>query len=372
MRSYKSIYLCIICTILTIILFRILLPFGDEPDFIFRAPRFIDGNLPTLAYYILSPIYYLFSDFELHNNCIVTPVLPGFYYELSNCSNDIYGVFSRVIYSLYLLFVLLIIIFTSKNENYNLKSSVIIASFFSGTIYYMGVLSYEGISIILSMLVVFYIKNRITSFILVVAVLSLDLGDGIVVLAFFTLYNSFVFFTDSHRKTALLTCTLVFLSLILGLAFIEIISNISLFSSKANSLLDVKDDIIERSNKYPILLRPIITYISSIMYTPRGVFSFLSIFILSLFLFLAVVKRKFRIFFTTGDPFVYHLFYSSVSLVLCLVFILPTYANAKYFIFILPSIIYPFLTFYGFKKIFILFFLVNLSLIFTLLLSNIS
>jgi hypothetical protein len=152
--------------------------------------------------------------------------------------------------------------------------------------------------------------------------------------------------------------------------FLDAILNNSFITGKfEEKLLAMKkalyqDDILI---KYPVFLRPIITYMSFIFLTPAGVKVTL-LYVLFSLTFVWVTLKVIANRDSKADVF----WFIPVAVIVFFIFLFPAYANAKYYIFMLPFLIYVSLLFFNKMNIFLFFMAANAFVFLHLLLFRIS
>jgi hypothetical protein len=161
---------------------------------------------------------------------------------------------------------------------------------------------------------------------------------------------------------AVITCALAILGLkwaiimvggILATAFVSGVEGLTYI--KYLPLLEFKaDSILQKSldadffDKYPLILRPVITFMTGIFMTPSGikVFPLYLVYGVSLLVMLKRLGKSHR-----AGPLMSAML-SVAATIMFFVFILPDYSNAKYYIFLAPFILYSALTVFSRKWVF--------------------
>jgi hypothetical protein len=137
---------------------------------------------------------------------------------------------------------------------------------------------------------------------------------------------------------------------------ITLINSLPVIGEKAAAIYFDYTEIYDINNKYPVFLRPLITFssMSFMLPNPTVLFPFIYIAIFSFFIYsIKKVRADMRSlrknsFFLRDVPF----FLAALTLVITMPMILPGYSNGKYYIFLVPFLILFFRYFYSKSKIF--------------------
>lgn len=354
---------------------RFLFPYGDEPDIMVRGPELIEET----------GFWNLYKYFPEYVNNIDY----SFYYEKQNFSdlwNNINNSFSKTLEINFLRFFINIIIlspmlwalvfrdrfikvmsllkFKLTNQEWNLRlDSLSLSLIYSGIIYYSGLFSIEQFTLVLSLYIFLFWGNYIFVSIIFIFIASVDLGNSMILLIFIfiALYFSFLGRKKKSLKLIYLSMAgMLGLALILGIASLSYIQYIPFLAKKSQGMLALEEYGGYR-DKYPILLRPFITLMTSIFMTPTGIKVVLVylMFLVGIFKFiikLINVNQGERIFKENI------LLLSSVTTLLFFVFLFPNYANAKYYIFMVPFFISSILQYFSRNKIMLFFVTCNIVL----------
>lgn len=461
--SKTSIYL-IILIIFFYSIYRFVLPYSDEPDFIWQSYDLVKYNNDRLSpyYYLNFLIQYLYTNTKLNIlldnvvndnayfyglECIIdAPLLYLDAFISSSCVEELISAIIR----LTILFVLLMPLFfliIFKNFTYKIFSlakinknltfehideriNVIgLTLLFPSIIYSIGVLSNEQLVLIVS-LFIFLFYNSLLLIPILIYLIFLDLGNAIVILSFvfFSYLNLIIFKFFNLKVTIIINILVVFASIIFGYYVYNILyslfniffdlnikpfdfdSNYSQFNSNVYELdpgskisiisdqykenidlgkfehFPIFNELISKiinmefelktsgeADKYPLFFRPIITYLSFIYYPPSGLKTpFVFIFFTPIFLYSIYLLIKKQVIFNKNNSNIENQisinFLSSITCILIFVFIFPTYANAKYYLFVLPFLLLPILKIYKIKHILLVFVIMNILIISNILL----
>ena len=355
----KSLYLYFVIFFVTFLLFRIILPLGDEPDYFHRFQYYI-FNFQDFLYYS--------HDFNQATTCNKNFLVGGLldlYLRIAPyfCNNSFNDFFERGFIGLYLnltYFILVFILFKSKKilKNLNIEKDFtdtnmhifFCSIIYPSTIYYMSARSNEIFLYYFIFLFFFTWRNYKLSYLIGFLAITLDFGNG---LLFFLFINYFYFFRFlnlylSIRKIIILLLLISlfivlfhdYLRIFLSIIFLK--SNILFFENLATAVLD-----LDKNFQVYNFIKLIITYLSFIFLSPGFLKSILLIIIMtSLILYVFFVITGFlknknyensiknnKLF---NDYFIN--FIACLSFVILLVLILPTHAYIRYYIFIYPFI----------------------------------
>jgi len=365
--------LCSLLFIFFSLLGRVLFPFGDEPDFTVRAPRVLNNEHP-----FWSP-YYMFSDLISYLNispkCEInsSPLSLVSSIDLSSCSESYGQILIRWVLTICIVFVLFILTTflwkssnkKSLNQLIHVKTTMSLTLLFPGCIYYLGVLAEEQFALVLSLLIYYFWKKRVIVLILISMIAYVDFGNSIVVV-FFVFSSWFYVILLSFFREKTVYCLMfiqVIFAYILGYSILEYASYIDIISGKSSAMLSS----IEGggfADKYPVLLRPAITFMSMIFFTPAYIKApalYLAVAGGLLFGFIKYFQKNsgYRAS-QSGEKVV--LLVNGVALILSLVFMFPTYGNAKYYVFLVPFFISFFLLVFERKRLLLFFSASNILL----------
>ena len=361
---------------------RFLFPFGDEPDWSVRAPHILFGEHP-----IWSP-YYLFSEWfnylEINTSrCQIDAGPFSLWATISDsCSDGLIQILIRWITTLFILSPMFLIIifrrqFIKFANTFNLKltdkewnlriDSLAITMILPGMIYYLGVLSQEQLHLFVALFIFLFWGFWLPVLGLFVILLPLDFGNSIVVFSFILLM---IIFTRIH----LLKRTWFFLGLLFLISFAWIFeyqfvyNHLSQLDFLPVKFLEKFEQIVHAYNnselltKYPVILRPVVTFMTFVFMTPQGIKVPLIYIPFGLFTLILSLKA-----FKSKDTNIETFWFVPMSIVLFFAFLFPTYVNAKYYIFMMPFFVYVAIRYYSRLSVLIFFsfssFFVFLSLL---------
>ncbi|MGR2882813.1 hypothetical protein ABMX65_13450 [Vibrio vulnificus] len=348
--------------------YRFLLPFGDEPDFTVRTVeiQMIDS--------IWSPYYWisgLTQEINIISECQVnaTPLSLSAQIDHATCSEPIWQVLSRWLITLFIALPFIVCLFFKLDKSVNdshRKVALSLSLLFPGFIYYLGLFSHEQLTLILSVLIFLFFKNIVIVGLLLLLTLSVDVGNGVVVLFFIAsllLYRKV--FSVYHWKGVIVTSFFqVLIVLTLGYTVLMYTSSFDLIAGKSQAMYELLDqsDLVD---KYPVLLRPVITFMTFLIFTPFFVKVPLVYVIVGLVSIVAIIKliRYCSENYSIEQQASLLEMYVALLVIVSFVFMFPNYNNAKYYIFLLPFIIMPFVEVLGKFKILLFFVSLNALII---------
>lgn len=345
---------------------RFLFPLGDEPDFTSRAIRLVEG-----AHHWWSPYYWcspLLKKMVVSPNCIVDAAPFSFWVHIdSSCIESPDQILFRFILGVFVASPLLIVLILRRSfapfvANIGLKlssqewnqrlDSMGLSLIIPGMTYYMGVLSHEQFTLVLSLFVFIFWGNWVVVFGLVALISMIDLGNSVVVVTFicFSWLSFSIAKLFSIKASLLAMIFLVFFAYIFGFTFLTYVENIPGLAAKAQAMLN-KSESGSFAEKYPVILRPVITFMTASFMTPSGI-KVVPVYLIlgggglvSIWKIVAayIVQNHSVRPCKEGIPRSFQgeviLALSALTTVLFFVFMFPDYANAKYYIFLAPFII---------------------------------
>ena len=352
-------------SIFLIILFRLVLPNGDEPDFHIRLHGLLNIEM-------FSPLRTLYETFGMNvpykPDCTVRSSVTNFSGSITGpeCFLSLEDYVIRALSHLFTMITLAMSVmilrackFVSRNSDlYSstvVENSVIASLLFPGYLYFIGLASVESLTLILSTLAILLVTNILAVIFLFLSVFLLDVGNSIVLLFFLFSYYGIFFLVDKIRKfwIILIITGLFIILLTLGIESILIFSGLPApIGNKVDSIYNVltigsQSDLI---NKYPAFFRPLYTFSTLLLGTPN----YLSSLVLFLFVGCATLiiltrRSEFLYFFQHDRTF--SLFWAALSTIILITAVLPTYSYGKYYAFLIPVFIMPFVGVFGLKRV---------------------
>lgn len=355
---------------------RILFPFGDEPDFTVRAPRVIFGEYPFWSpYYIFHDILSKLNPISL---CKIDSSPTSFWsYIETNCTESIEQILIRLFITIIIVLPLLYAITFRKsfvtimrfinfklpiNEWNNRLDTLSITILFPSILYYLGIFAEEQFTLLLSLFIFLFWGSLFLIYVIIFLIMSIDLGNSIVVLTFVLFSYSFILLSKKISLKFSILCMIgvVLFAFIIGFSFLTYLENISFLASKAEAMYNKG---LKFENKYPVILRPIITFMTSIFMTPSGIkVGLLYLFYGPMLIWIIYKINVLRKNLNSKDfNKKYILFFSVFTTILFFVFLFPDYSFGKYYVFMIPFLFIVILDM--FKKIRILQFFIITNVI---------
>jgi hypothetical protein len=344
--------------ILLLLSFRLTLPFGDEPDFTVRAAELTEIEWPAWTLYSWVPG--LLKSLKTTSECVIgaSPMSLVAHIDHASCSENLVQVLLRCILTLLVLFPLLLLIVwrglgmlilkkTIDSSAMELRArldAVALSLLIPGMIYYLSLLSHEQFTLVISLFIFLFWSNWTVVLILLSLVAFIDMGNAVVIACFIVVqYISRISINRLGLKFTLIIG--IFILLLINFIENELISlagMISLLEDRSNAISVAATTIYEDlRDKFPIVLRPVITFMTFFFSTPSGIKVVPIYFIACLFIFIAILRL--RVLYSVSknsnkdiDAYWLGLVVSGIYTIILLIFILPGYANGKYYVFLLP------------------------------------
>jgi len=344
----KRIFFIMLLYVFFMTTFRFLLPYGDEPDFEFKIKAILNSKS-------LYSHYYLFTDL-LSNYKWVNIIQESFKQKLL-----------RVCIALFITMpIFLLIIFKKNTISYNTEyqervKALGLSLIMPSIIYYLGVLSEEQFTLVLSLLVFLFWNNKFALVVLSSIVMVVDFGNSIILITFILFFSLSEYLS---KKYSIKTISFIFIIILSALYFIGIdaILSMSFIPIVCDKVVQIYEDYTTYyayvATKYPLLLRPFMTFVTFVFMTPMKIGMYILYPIYGFFLLYALKKLILK-----GDKKAFIYFITPIVFVTSIVFVLPGYSNAKYYIFTMPFIIYGILKVFEFKSIFCFAIISNLAVI---------
>ena len=382
---------------------RFLFPWGDEPDFGLRTVNMLnhDSAFWRNPYFIFNDLIQNISgDESIH--CRLPRQLMSIFVSIDpiTCTEKLEQILARyfiiVITTLPLLFAIIFrraFIYVVGAINFKLTTvewgnrldALSLTLIFPSIIYYLGVFSLEQSVLILSLLVFLFWGFRVFMIGLLALIAFVDSGNFVVVFTFIVFSVSFIILAKKcSTKTSFLAMFSVILfayisdySVLIYVEQVYLISDIATsMLSKVMHLQHINSNLLE---KYPIYLRPIITFMSGTFMTPSGIKVIPIYIIFSVFFVTLIFKLKRLYIISYREKFMNNIAFnivqtkiillaSTVTLILFFVFLFPDYSFAKYYVFIIPFIFSTALIVYMKSNILIIIIISNLIVFLNLIL----
>ena len=387
MFNFNNKYLQVLTYLFLSYFFLTVIPFGDEPDFGIRS-----NQVPSVTAFI-------FDEFEYSDQ--TTENIPSDYcdkqsiknynymwYEINadDCQYTFTQSLKKLLFKIFILspFLTLFIFgrkIINKSDFENDINIIFISLFSTGLLYYTSLVSHEVYTLVLSLAFLLFRKKLYFNFLILLLIAMIDIGNSIVILVFFLFYiylRLLKYFLKNFILLGIMSLTfLIYLSSNFLLEFIPDLTLFKLYEFIPTGLkkyffhLDLHHIMnAETFGKYPVIFRPIITFLTGIYFTPKFVTSILVIIIHSLsilIIFYNFMVKKYRINPNNSEEINSWIYF--IAIIMTILFFtssFPAYSNAKYYIFTLPFIIKILSFFIDLNKIYKFFLFNSLLLIFNL------
>jgi hypothetical protein len=364
---------------------RFLFPFGDEPDFEVRSLGVVssDDHPWWSPYAIFHKIY---AGFDRNGICEIQSTPFSLWAHIPGaCGEDLQQILSRfaltVLVALPLMAVLVfpkffVSIIDPKCRRltpgeWTLRlDAVALTLLLPSVVMSLGVFAEEQLVVGLSLLLLLTLPRPICVALLLFLIFSLDMGNGVVVLTavLATMANRFIARKFGWRTLLAVVAAQLAVVLVVGFIFIDVFSSVGFLADKVSGMVSVLSDGDGQAEKYPVIFRPVITFMTAVFMTSE------SVKVIPLYLVFGTVAwtgaARFRRlehsmvespygFFrrrgVAGFDECRLLLLTAIHVVLLFVFLLPTYSNAKYYLFLLPFIVVSALQVYSRNTIRLLF-----------------
>ncbi len=368
--SLRDLYFYFLIYFLAFIIFKIILPYGDEPDYYHRYSSFI------LNFNDFTLFQDHFSQGLSCNSIFLESTLFSIYSKISPyfCNNELQDILERIFYGLILsIFYFCLVFCIFKNikilkflklnvKNCDLNLHIFFCCLIYPTvIYYLGTRSNEIFLFYLLLLFFLTWKNYMISYLLGFTSILIDFGNGII---FFLFINYFYLFRFSLNfldlKKLLIYISLFILLLVLFERQIQGQISAYLFKTDIHYFKNLSNYVLEDEKNFivPNYIKLIITYFSFTFLTPGFVKSSVLLITMTVVIFYSIllisglIKKKHFNVLLKNNYFKNNLinFYASITFVLLIVLIFPTHSYIRYYIFIYPFIFSVFFMTLGPKK----------------------
>lgn len=366
--------------------YRVLIPFGDEPDFTVRAPALLQNSFNLLSPYNL---YHIFSEFISVNSIECRPSsapLDIWAYVPPSCFEEHNQVFIRTLVSILVTLPLfLFCIFTglsrklyimlvseiTNSDFLKITKSLSLAILLPSMIYYLGVFADEQFFLVCAMMLFVFYRSFFLVIIILTSLSFIDFGNSIVCSFFIVLlFVSEVLIKKSRKLCFIFMLLLVIFSLIVGYTLLEYIAKLDFLTGALHQKSQAIFDSLDGSvfvDKYPVILRPVVTFMTFTFMTPSGL-KVLPLYIIFGIIFVIVTLKVYK----QNNPTLDLYWFVPLATMLFFVFLFPTYGNAKYFVFVTPFLMYVITYFFCYKRIVISLVCANFLVLGNLLLFRIN
>jgi hypothetical protein len=364
-------FYCAMAFVMWTVVMRFVLPFGDEPDFTVRAVELVerDGFPPWVPYHWLGS---LLSELQVESNCKpdASPTSIWGHIDSSSCLEPLEQIVIRssvtllccvpllwaLVYRRALFQMLRAVRVRLDAEELNERLDALgTALLIPGMVYYLGLMSHEQFSLVISLLISVVWGNWWLVLSLAAYTVALDLGNGAIVAAFLILYLIITLVWRSFGFKGLI----IFLfgagafTWIGGYEILNYAQIVPLLLNKAEAIYakSLTADFLE---KYPTILRPFITYITATFMTPAGVKALPIQLMFAMAMLVCLHRFRMRLSLAataslqevqrssvTDDARLLPMI-AALTTILAFSLMLPDYANAKYYMFLAPFFVRPF------------------------------
>ena len=368
---FKFVNYALFSVIFFFTLSRFIFPFSDVPD-VSAQSAFLQRAFGSIINYFNFDIVLVFDENVAYNCGIVSSKFSLWStIEQSRCLMPLKTFIFNILF-FFILFIPLVLIQYNRNFFYkisiyykasytikhwnNFLDATLLSLSFSGFIYILGFISLDTIALALSIYVIIFIRNIIIIAPLVFIVFLTDIGSSIILIIFISFYYFYSILSIFLKMVYIfifLIVTSVLIYILQDYFFNFLLDNeyfeISLpYQFLINSFIDNDPDTLnsftQAARKYPIFVRPIITYMSAIYLSAAGlkaplayIYNFLGI----SFLIYLTIKYIIHSNFKSNDFLLYKKYYllpliAAISTIIFLITLFPNNAYAKYYIFLLP------------------------------------
>lgn len=338
-----------------VLAFRGTLPFGDEPDFEVRAVELVENEFPAWT-----PYHWLSGSLQrldVRSNCVVmaTPTAITARIYGDRCSEETGQILGRSLLMILLVSPVLIVvawrglaravlIATVKEKPSSLNQRIDalgLSLLMPGMIFYLGLLSHEQLTLLISLFVFFFWGSWLIVASLLALIWSLDMGNAVVVATFAIIYMVTTKLANrlGFKWATLMVGLLLLSAYVSGVEGLTYLQHVPLLEPKVTAILH-KAVNADFHDKYPVILRPLVTLLTGIFMTPSGV-KILPLYAVYGVGLIAMVTRL-RLRLGTEPDLI--LLLSVLTTIMLFTFLMPDYANAKYYIFLAPFVVQAALT----------------------------
>jgi hypothetical protein len=388
--SNKSRFNAIFSTIILLLFYRALIPYGDEPDFSIKSLLFSDGALAVF-----------FGELP-ENNCMVSFDAFAIFgkIDFATCFLPKLDLWLWLKLSLYVSATAAFTMFFICTRNRALigvdkckhhcagwPDIVLLSLSFPGLLYYTALMSNEALFVLSALAMMASIFSRF-SYVFLALCAYIDFGNFIVLFFFFCLFKFFLIFENFFRSKTIWLVPLFVVALYPARdSLFHLLSSVlanDWITHLYETLYLSEGSYNELLYKYTLPLRYANTFATGIFMTPSGLKSPVLYFFVLVFFFVLIVNYRRLRNTLSGNVTNFHLqinpahirerillpgFSASILTILLTILFLPTFSNAKYYIFTLPVFLGFFVIYWGFKKVFLSIIFLNATVFFWILIS---
>lgn len=317
----------------------LVIPVVENPDYRVRAPEFfaiIDRYFQILSFNEI----FRYSDTG-HLNCAVEASVFSFFSNIRGCNLALGLAVARAGFTT-LVFIALIFVFSRQPLAVSQISVLYCTLLSPGVIFYLNNFSTEALFNGLAISLVTF-AWRWYFFCIIVFLFALDTGNALVFSLFIVVrYLVRILKIPLSKLIPFTFITAIMLALYRN----EILSQ--MFSLTGyEKLFSIYNKITSESetNKYPIVVRPVITMMTMVDTKPSGAGAFPSSIIFWSTFFWSYAKTYRRLSFVQNSDIAV-----AFLVIILMTFLLPQYANAKYYIWMMVFFLSPIFAQYGFLR----------------------
>ena len=236
-----------------------------------------------------------------------------------------------------------------KKDTYQEKTRLIyiflISILFPSVWFHIGVLAEEQFTLLLALITIFFRKSWTILSLIGFWIASIDLGNFILFLIFYLTYLFYQLLLEQkgYKITFYALLVLISISLYIKMDILKYLEIVPVIGEKAKLIYDHYTEIYSINDKYPLVLRPLITLLSLIFLLPNSKtlfpFTYLFTFVF-LFKYIFPKKRIHRIAEKNRSNPNFKIDYcysiTGITMILCIPIIIPGFSNGKYYIFLIP------------------------------------
>ncbi len=356
-------FITVALILIQLVLLRFTLPYGDEPDFTIRSLKYtfsdyIDSNHDSITH--------ILSSLNVMSNCKIdaSPFSIWGSIDHASCTENLGQILKRIFLQFIIIApILFFLIFRSfgifilhgltNKSTIDLNEKIEVLGFsmlIPGMMYYLGLMSPENLSLMLSLLIYLFWGSIVFIFALFVLIIIVDFGNSIVVASFMIYFsiNYFIAKISSFRWSLLFSLACVLFALFAGEFILYLVDGYMIVGDKATAMIH-KNELENLRDKYPVLFRPFITYMTMVFMMPSGL-KIVLIYLLYAIPFLFGLKKIIYDFIINKkivDQKKSLEFLTALTFVLSFVYMFPDYNNAKYYMFLIPFFCGPIFMFFN-------------------------
>lgn len=362
------------------LVFRLTLPFGGEPDFLHR----VSVILYSEGEFVADLLRFFYHHYSWIPTCESSHTMTNFWGTTSGflCGESLELKFVRWLLQNALILTLCTIPLIYKvlktsgclqSKKFELNTlSIFIALLFPSVIYYTGVAAEEQFTLFISILVIYLVNFPILLLPALYFLYTIELGATMVMVLFLCSYFSirFLYRAIGVRKTEVVCVIMIFITLFFGIDLLQFLFGVPIAGDKIQLIhyAYTESSYADIMDKYPVVVRPVMMFMTAIFMTPDGIKALLLYPVCGLVL-LNVFSKSRRLNRHNGDED-YIILLSIITFIVCTIFVLPGYSNAKYYIFCAPFFVRSALKFYPYYKAVLFCVICSLFVVFILMFSR--